>query len=265
MTQHTEPAAGEQRRADYDRHLTTAAEALTAAIGCAAGDGGEIVSHLLATVAANLGGPHAITAGRPGSWEADHVDQMLSSTVGCDGEYLWRYRTAAVEVVVCVEDDLIDVDHARLYDVSADLCEQRIRAGLPAAATEEQHDEVEEQIERAYELIEQLRESEYADYAARFEAALRDVVGEFDDLNPELVSVRFIEWDQVEQVVAGVSHGGTRLAKHSDWRSLEYQLWERARQQTPPPGPASVGSQLPHLRIPQLAHIQPAAAEEAGR
>jgi len=264
MIENNAPTPAE-RRGEYDRQFTAAAEALTAAIRTGATDGGEIVSYLLATTAANLGGVHAITAGRPGSWEADHVDQMLFSTVGWNGEYLWQYRTAPLEVVVCVEDDMIDVDHARLYDDSTELAVQRIRAALPADATKEQQDQAEEQIDQAYELIEQLRTTEYAEYAARFEAELRTVVGEFDGLKPELVSVRFIEWDEVEQVVAGVSHGGTRLSKHSDWSGLEYQLWELARQRTAVSGPAPVGSQLPHLRIPQLEHIQPATAEEAGR
>jgi hypothetical protein len=48
------------------------------------GDGAEFITHLIATVAANLGS----AAGRPGSWEAAGVGDLLRSTVGYDDEYL---------------------------------------------------------------------------------------------------------------------------------------------------------------------------------
>jgi hypothetical protein len=42
----------------------------------------------LARVAAAKGSSDAITAGRPGSWEAALVDQLVKGTVGYDDEYL---------------------------------------------------------------------------------------------------------------------------------------------------------------------------------
>jgi hypothetical protein len=43
---------------------------------------------VLAQVAANLGGSAELTAGRPGSWEADLVDRLVKGTVGPDDEGL---------------------------------------------------------------------------------------------------------------------------------------------------------------------------------
>jgi hypothetical protein len=47
---------------------------------------------VLARVAARKGSSDALTAGRPGSWEAALVDQLVKGTVGHDDEYLPDYR-----------------------------------------------------------------------------------------------------------------------------------------------------------------------------
>ena len=47
---------------------------------------------VLAQVAARKGSSDALTAGRPGSWEAALVDQLVKGTVGHDDEYLPDYR-----------------------------------------------------------------------------------------------------------------------------------------------------------------------------
>jgi hypothetical protein len=46
------------------------------------------LADLLARVAARKGSSDALTAGRPGSWEASLVDQLVKGTVGYDDEYL---------------------------------------------------------------------------------------------------------------------------------------------------------------------------------
>jgi hypothetical protein len=46
---------------------------------------------VLAQVASELGSSDAITAGRPGSWEADLVQQLIKGTVGYDDEFLSDY------------------------------------------------------------------------------------------------------------------------------------------------------------------------------
>jgi hypothetical protein len=53
-------------------------------------DIGEFTCRALARLAAGLGSSAAVTANRPGSWEAGLVRQMLASTVGEDDEDLGR-------------------------------------------------------------------------------------------------------------------------------------------------------------------------------
>jgi hypothetical protein len=43
---------------------------------------------VLANAAAQLGSSNALTARRPGSWEASLIDQLVKGTVGCDDELL---------------------------------------------------------------------------------------------------------------------------------------------------------------------------------
>ena len=54
-------------------------------------DFGGWLAHVLATAAAELGSSAALTAGRPGSWEADLVMQLVRGTVGWDDDYLADY------------------------------------------------------------------------------------------------------------------------------------------------------------------------------
>jgi hypothetical protein len=46
------------------------------------------LADVLARVAARKGSSDALTAGRPGSWEASLVDQLVKGTVGYDNELL---------------------------------------------------------------------------------------------------------------------------------------------------------------------------------
>jgi len=47
---------------------------------------------VLAAVAAELGSTDALLAGRPGSWEAGHLSNLVHGTVGWDDESLAAYR-----------------------------------------------------------------------------------------------------------------------------------------------------------------------------
>ena len=57
-------------------------------------DFGGWLAGVLATAAAELGSTAALVAGRPGSWEADLVQQLVRGTVGWQDEYLSDYRNA---------------------------------------------------------------------------------------------------------------------------------------------------------------------------
>lgn len=71
-------------------------------------DWAEFVSQALASAAANIGGVEAVLAGRPGSWEADHIRNLLHATVGHDEAYLVEHRTEPMRVVVPLEQILAD-------------------------------------------------------------------------------------------------------------------------------------------------------------
>jgi fructose-1-phosphate kinase PfkB-like protein len=50
------------------------------------------LASILANVAAKLGSSDALTAGRPGSWEAELVQQLTKGTVGWGDAYLGDYK-----------------------------------------------------------------------------------------------------------------------------------------------------------------------------
>jgi hypothetical protein len=57
-------------------------------------DFGGWLAAVLSSVAADLGSSDALTAGRPGSWEAAHVRGLVNGTVGWGDEFLADYRGA---------------------------------------------------------------------------------------------------------------------------------------------------------------------------
>ncbi|MEQ4207920.1 hypothetical protein [Actinopolymorpha sp. B9G3] len=251
---------------DYTHYFATAATALAAAIRTEATDGAEIVSHLLATVAANLGGMHTITRKRPGSWEADYVNRFLASTVGPDSDYLLTYRTDPIEVVECVPVTLEDLGIDHVYDDAFLVIEQAEEATLGADPDDAALDASAERVDRADALIEQLRLADEAAYQAAFkqqvQAAAQKLVS--DEHLPATVPIK------VRFVTSAAAANSTGAGE--DWCSVEYRLWETARTNTPPPGfdrpLAQLGPddftveamrqarRLPLQRIANLAHYQ---------
>lgn len=55
-------------------------------------DFGGWLGRILAAAAAELGSTAALTVGRPGAWEAEHVRGLVNGTAGWDDEYLADYR-----------------------------------------------------------------------------------------------------------------------------------------------------------------------------
>lgn len=76
---------------DYTNHAHTA---ILAAAHDQQDFGGWLAG-VLATVAAELGSSSALTAKRPGSWEADLVQRLVKGTVGWDDDYLNGYKVPA--------------------------------------------------------------------------------------------------------------------------------------------------------------------------
>lgn len=90
-------------------------------------DFAEFVTLALAGVAANLGGIEDTLAGRPGSWEAEGVRQLLASTVGADQDDLWRHRTEPVRIVLNMESLAIDTapEVVEAYQAAGDQLDSR--------------------------------------------------------------------------------------------------------------------------------------------
>ena len=75
-----------------DASYNTKAHAAILAAARAEHDFAGWLAHTLATVAAELGTTHALTAGRPGSWEAQHIRGLVNGTVGWDDEHLIDFK-----------------------------------------------------------------------------------------------------------------------------------------------------------------------------
>jgi len=74
-----------------DRYTVRAGQAVLEAASSEHDFGGWL-AHVLAAVAAELGSTDALTAGRPGSWEAELVQRLVKGTVGWGDEYLADHR-----------------------------------------------------------------------------------------------------------------------------------------------------------------------------
>lgn len=95
-------------------------------------DWAEFVTHALAGAAANIGSIYGVLAGRPGSWEADGVRNLLTSTVGHDEEYLLEHRTEPVVVELFVDELLFHFEVWQQYDIAQDELQRRYQAiGIP--------------------------------------------------------------------------------------------------------------------------------------
>ena len=67
-------------------------------------DFADFLAHVLASTAANVGGPERLLARRPGSWEASHLDALLRGTVGDELDSWWTYRTEPLIVPLNVAE-----------------------------------------------------------------------------------------------------------------------------------------------------------------
>ena len=156
-------------------------------------DWAEFVTQALAGAAANIGGIEAVLAGRPGSWEADSVRQLLRATVGHEEEYLLEHRTDPLVVELFVDEVLVDVGGWKPYDeAQRELGVRERAAGLSRDATaaelelmpawptrwtpsSEWTPEQERVADELSDLADQLEEQREADWAA-YGAALADAV-----------------------------------------------------------------------------------------
>lgn len=99
----------------------------THSTGTQPADWAEFITLAVAGAAANIGGVEKALQGRPGSWEADSVRNMLMSTVGEDPAMLDQHRTEPLRLVFRPAEMLEDLGYDAVYDES-----QRVLQGEQA-------------------------------------------------------------------------------------------------------------------------------------
>lgn len=160
--------------ADAVRVLTAAARlSWPASQGADEGSGepvdwAEFVTLALAGAAANIGHIEAVLAGRPGSWEAEGVRQLLWSTVG-DDDQLLRHRTEPVVVDVYVDEILVDLNVWAAYDRAGEELNRRDQA-LTASMLEPSTPEEDRESDAIGDLYDRLEEQRVSDWTAYGEA-----------------------------------------------------------------------------------------------
>ncbi|MFI5712935.1 hypothetical protein [Kribbella sp. NPDC051620] len=228
-----------------------------------AGDGAEFITHVLATVAANLGGTSAVVGARSGSWEASGVTDLLHSTVGADDDYLLTYRTEPIEIVA---SSLYELDDLRMYEtyeasvshIGRVLFGDRWTPGRGRLTVAEL-----DQLEDVHGHLAELEQADRSDYESRFAAVVQ---ARWEDLRagepwryPERlqVTVRFVP-DSAEDRALTEGWGD----------DVASRLYQYARENTLLPGSDAkpdwspgfvdrllVDGHWPHLRVPELARF----------
>lgn len=199
-------------------------------------DWAEFVTLALAGAAANLGGIETALAGRPGSWEADGVRTLLTSTVGHDEEHLLEHRTEPVVVEVFVDQLMVDLGVWKAYDdAQAELVRRYDAIGIPTATTAKAAQQIEpatEEQERQAEAIgeledrlEQQRAADWTAYGQALSGKLQDAILRRPGLRvPVIVRVDVENWPSDE-------------ATHErPFAGIAQELLSEAMEATPRPG-----------------------------
>jgi len=191
-------------------------------------DFAELVTHALADAAARIGGVEPILAGRSGSWEADHLRDLLCATAGYDEPFQLERRTEPAAVRVYVSAVLDDLGFWTLYEPAYDELDRRedvicAASPYPKPISREQDAELAAIDELQAALHAQcLQES--AAYGAAFRANVPRAAGELFPTLPVPVEV-IVELDRHHD------HG-----VDDDWDGPVSRLREAARSSTQLPG-----------------------------
>ncbi|MEU4165167.1 hypothetical protein, partial [Actinoplanes sp. NPDC026670] len=199
-------------------------------------DFAEIAAHVLTSVAANLGSVETLLAGRPGSWEADLVRQLINGTAEEDRLLAWRTEPYQVRLDV---DGLFDD-----FGIGA-LHEADLDAAIAAANADNLTDEQYEAAAARETAIEDLYQQDRDAYAA----AYLDIARSWLTRHGLTTGAELVRTDY--------DHPGHRTDQ-PQWNALDDALDEYARVHTP----------LPQTGTPPLwtAGAEPAAAiRAAGR
>lgn len=89
-------------------------------------DWAEFVTTAITAAAANVGGAETALRGRPGSWEAGYVRQIIHSTAGDDDATLLRWRTEPIRLSFDAEDEFQGFGIYDLYDEETTALRQAV-------------------------------------------------------------------------------------------------------------------------------------------
>lgn len=95
-------------------------------------DFADIAAYVLTAVAANLGGIEELLEGRPGSWEADLVRQLVENTVGPEDDDLLAYRTEPIRLPLDAESIFDEFGVAEMAIEDGDEAGRRAHDALDA-------------------------------------------------------------------------------------------------------------------------------------
>jgi hypothetical protein len=161
-TRHSRP----QLQAEAIRVLTRAAHHFTVSV-----DGLEFAGFLaqvLASTAANVGGPDRLLASRPGSWEASHVDALLRGTIGDDPNDWLPPPTEPLAITLNVAE-LVESGHLHPGLLGLDAAVDQVGVRYESAVEDEALDAWDTEIDA----LTNRYVEEYRRYADRFKAAVR--------------------------------------------------------------------------------------------
>lgn len=199
---------------EYERLWNQTVDALTAAVRLdhpehGQADFADFLSSAIRATVANVGSVDTALAGRPGSWEADKVAELLRDGAGSDRVDLVQYRTERVIVPLNVED-LVDEAWQCGHDAGELL--PYGEADIAAGAS----DELREDVYRRYA-------AGYRAYAERFVAAVYSAAWDTPGLASKQVSV-LVETDPDYQ--PGQDSVTNPNEFEGDW--LVRHLWSKA-------------------------------------
>ncbi len=187
-------------------------------------DFADFLTQVLAATAANVGGPDRLVAGRPDSWEAGHLDELLRGTMGNDrADWLW-FRTEPVTVSLnvaeLIEDDLT---HPGLMGIDEALESLGRHYESAADADLDAWDSDIEDVTARYT-------TEYLLYADRFTAAACGYAGQLPGLTVRVEMHADTNPNNAWWTATAVTNP---TANSSDPLSL--QIWQAAHDATPLP------------------------------
>lgn len=202
-------------RAEYDRLWSQAVTTLTAAARLehdryGTVDFADFLAAALRATAANLGDPHTLTAGRPGSLESVALSELLHGAVGLNPTMfdLAQYRTEPIQVTLNVAELVMGEEGAPGAPKSYD--DAVYEAGDDDLATEISHQYVEA----------------YSAYAERFTAAVQAEAEKYPGVS-DLVTVIV----DANIIAAGTMDGpGLENPSEGDSEPLVWHFWSTARE-----------------------------------